>query len=182
MKISKDIKDIKLSYTDGDGKIVEFTVLFSSFTSGKMDKAQTLLGGYADKVTKEWNAGYYDIDYMCASIIEQYETLPTAFAEKEEFKPLLPLFEKYTKGEISKEDIAKKIKVVIKGEFTYSRKARNTVIQRELVKLMALESQLTKEQIELVKSDEFWCAQNAELIRDTGEFFRSKVLEHSNRD
>jgi hypothetical protein len=179
MKISKDIKDIKLTYTDGGGKVAEFTALFSPFTSGKMDKAQALLGGYADKVTKEWNAGYYDIESMCSSIIEQYETLPTAFAEKEEFKPLIPLFDLYTKGETSRDELIKKIKIVIKGEFTYSRKARNTVILRELVKLMTLESQLTKEQIELIKSDEFWCDQDAELIRDTGEFFRSKVLEYS---
>lgn len=181
MAKTTDIKEIKL--VDGEG--VEFTAYLSAFTSAKMERAQTLLGGYLDKAKDEYMYGYYDPVSIVDSMVTQFETLPDAFKEKEEFKPLFPMFDKYEKEELSRAKLIEKLMVVIKNEFTYARQARNVAILRELVRLMTLESGLDKAQIELIKSDaggEFWGNQDAVLLKDTGEFFRQKVLDYTNRN
>jgi len=165
-------KNIKLI----DEKGAEFTVFLSHLTSGRVDKIQSLLGG-----TKT-EQGYADLEKQIENIILTYETLPETFATESGFDAVRPLFGKLESKVFTQGQLLEKLRIVLSSQVTMQAKARNTVILREIVRTMCLISQLTPEQQTLVQSDvqsDFWCDQDAILIRDTGEFFRKKVLEYS---
>lgn len=170
---TKEIKSIEL--VNGESK---FTVFISPFTSGRMDKAQSLLGGNA----KEKIAGYYDLENVVNNVYQNCINLPDILDSDPSMEAVKPLFEKYFAEKITESELKEKLTTAFKQHFTLETKARNTVILRSLVRSMCLTSQLTPEQITLIQSDvneEFWSEQDAYLMRDTGEFFRSKVLEYS---
>lgn len=152
------------------GKTVEFDVYISAWTAGKMDKAQELLSKYTDPA------------YRVNDIIATFETVPDFCREQESMKIFLPLLEKMANGELTKEQVIEKITSMLKATITIENKRQNGVILRELVRLMCLESELTSDQIKAVKSpidSDFWQNQDAALMRDTGENFRSYVAEYS---
>lgn len=152
------------------GKTVEFDVYISAWTAGKMDKAQELLSKYSDPA------------FRVNDIIATFETVPDFCREQEGMKIFLPLLEKMAIGELTKEQVIEKITNMLKATITIESKRQNGVILRELVRLMCLESELTSEQVKAIKSpidSDFWQNQDAELMRDTGENFRSYVAEYS---
>lgn len=152
------------------GKQVEFDVYISAWTAGKMDKAQELLSKYTDPA------------FRVNDIIATFETVPDFCREQEGMKIFLPLLEKMASGELTKEQVIEKITNMLKATITIENKRQNGAILRELVRLMCLESELTSEQIKAIKSpidSDFWAGQDAELMRDTGENFRSYVAEYS---
>jgi hypothetical protein len=165
-------KNIKLI----DEKGAEFTVFLSHLTSGRVDKIQSLLGG-----TKT-EQGYSDLEKQIENIVLTYETLPETFKTEIGFDAVRPLFTQLENGKLTQAQLIDKLRTVLSSQITMQAKARNTVILREIVRAMCLISQLTPEQQTLIQSDvqsDFWCDQDAVLIRDTGEFFRRKVLEYS---
>lgn len=152
------------------GKTVEFDVFISAWTAGKMDKAQELLSKYSDPA------------FRVNDIIATFETVPDFCREQEGMKIFLPLLEKMASGELTKEQVIEKITSMLKATITIENKRQNGAILRELVRLMCLESGLTPDQIKAIKSpidSDFWAGQDAELMRDTGENFRSYVAEYS---
>ncbi len=152
------------------GKQVEFDVYISAWTAGKMDKAQELLSKYSDPA------------FRVNDIIATFETVPDFCREQEGMKIFLPLLEKMQSGELTKEQVIEKITSMLKATITIENKRQNGAILRELVRLMCLESELTSDQIKAIKSpidSDFWQNQDAELMRDTGENFRSYVAEYS---
>ena len=152
------------------GKTVEFDVFISAWTAGKMDKAQELLSKYSDPA------------FRVNDIIATFETVPDFCREQEGMKIFLPLLEKMQSGELTKEQVIEKITSMLKATITIENKRQNGAILRELVRLMCLESELTPDQIKAIKSpidSDFWQNQDAELMRDTGENFRSYVAEYS---
>ena len=152
------------------GQQVEFGVFISAWTAGKMDKAQELLSKYSDPA------------FRVNDIIATFETVPDFCREQEGMKIFLPLLEKMQSGELTKEQVIEKITSMLKATITIENKRQNGAILRELVRLMCLESGLTPDQIKAIKSpidSDFWAGQDAELMRDTGENFRSYVAEYS---
>lgn len=152
------------------GKTIEFDVFISAWTAGKMDKAQELLSKYSDPA------------FRVNDIIATFETVPDFCREQEGMKIFLPLLEKMAIGELTKEQVIEKITNMLKATITIESKRQNGVILRELVRLMCLESELTSEQIKAIKSpidSDFWQAQDAILMRDTGENFRIYVTEYT---
>ena len=152
------------------GKTVEFDVFISAWTAGKMDKAQELLSKYSDPA------------FRVNDIIATFETVPDFCREQEGMKIFLPLLEKMASGELTKEQVIEKITSMLKATITIENKRQNGAILRELVRLMCLESGLTPDQIKAIESpidSDFWAGQDAELMRDTGENFRSYVAEYS---
>lgn len=154
------------------GKQVEFDVIISAWTAGKVDKAQELLSKYSDPA------------FRVNDIIATFNTVPEFCEEQESMKIFLPLLKKMHTGELTEEAVAGKITDMLKATITMEMKRQNGVILRELVRLMCLESDLTNDQIKLIKSpvdSDFWQAQDADLMRDTGQNFRSYVTEYSNK-
>lgn len=152
------------------GKTVEFDVYISAWTAGKVDKAQELLSKYSDPA------------FRVNDIISTFNTVPEFCEKQESMKIFMPLLKKIHSGELSEAQVAEKITSMLKATITMEMKKQNGVILRELVRLMCLESELTNEQIKAIKSpidSDFWQGQDAILMRDTGENFRSYVAEYS---
>lgn len=170
--MKKEIKSIKLN----DGK-AEFEVFFSAWTAGKMEKAQQFLMG-----DKE-NGGYNSLEERIDDMITMFESAPDALkSEDAQRDPATKIIEQYISKEITREVLSSRLLKLMKAQMPLSTKIRNGQILREIVRLMCLESQLTDEQIKLIKSDidsEFWQNQDAVLLRDTGENFRKNVVEYS---
>ena len=152
------------------GKQVEFDVFISAWTAGKVDKAQELLAKYSDPA------------FRVNDIISTFNTVPEFCEEQESMKIFLPLLKKIHSGELTEAQVVEKITAMLKATITMEMKKQNGVILRELVRLMCLESELTPEQIKAIKSpidSDFWQAQDAVLMRDTGQNFRNYVAEYS---
>lgn len=164
----------------------EFEVYISAWTAGKMDKAQQLLAGQKAKGDKEAVAGYTAPDHRVKEIVQLFELSPDVVKEDtKSFGVLLPTLLKLENGELTKEQVTEKLVAVLKSTITLEDRIQNGRILRELVRLMCLESELTDGQKKLIKSDidsEFWENQDAELLRDTGENFRSYVMEYTSRN
>jgi hypothetical protein len=151
-----------------DGK--EFEARFAPFTASRMDKLQTECAKFTDIVSR------------CEQIFDIAELAPEMLQKDEKLQGVLPVLNDYVNGKVEKQVAYDKLYKLIKLAFSFEEKRKNSIILRTFVQTMILETVLSEEQLEWVKSDiesDFWGGQDAILMRDTGEFFRQKVLEYS---
>lgn len=164
--MSKVPKDIELVRPDGS----KFKVLFSPLTSGRLEKAQKLLSMYSD------------VRHRAREVLRIFDASPEVVLLDPTLSPVLPILEKYSKKELTREEISEKLEAVLGAGMTFAHRSGNTATLRALVRNMVLISGLSTEDAALVLSEadsEFWQGQDPDLMRDTGENFRGLVLDKS---
>lgn len=160
--------EINLVGTDG----VKFKVNFAPITSSRMNLLLKASGGYVDSDAQ--------IEGILSTIELTPDVMKEAVTDEKEFDKLVKLAKGYrsSKDDTSKKAFAK----LLVGSLTVDQLENNSLIHLRYVQIMALETTLSSEQLELIKSDitgEFWSNQDCFLIKSAGEFFRRKVTDYS---
>lgn len=148
----------------------EFEARIAPFTGSRMNELEKA------------SAEYTDIAAQVEQFVDLLKISPEIFDENEDAKAAKPLVAKFQTGKVTEEEFKKGLSKLFGSSLTQTQKDKNYLAWLRFCQVMILETTLTQEQLDAVKSDiagAFWMAQDVFKIKSAGEFFRGKIQEYS---